>query len=109
MATLTVQNTSLTGITPSWVSAASGGDEFANTGDTYVEFKNVSAGAIVVTIQTPAKIEGIDIAEITVTIPLTSGVKRIGPFDPAIFNASTGRVVMTYDAHTDLSVGAFKL
>ena len=36
-----------------------------------------------------AKIEGIDIAEITVTIPATNGDKMIGPFDPAIFNQST--------------------
>lgn len=109
MATLTVQVTSLTGITPSWASAAEGGDEFLNTGDTYVEFKNTSAGEITVTIQTPAKIEGIDIAEITVAVAATTGVKRIGPFDPSIFNASTGRVVMTYSAHADLTVGAFKL
>ncbi|MBU0599052.1 hypothetical protein KKF61_08785 [Patescibacteria group bacterium] len=109
MATLTVQNTSLAGITPTWAAAAEAGDEFANTGNTYVEFKNTSAGEITVTIQTPAKIEGIDIAEITVAVPLTSGVKRIGPFDPGIFNASTGRVVMTYSAYADLVVGAFKL
>lgn len=109
MATLTVQETSLTGITPTWASAAEAGDEFLNTGDTYVEFKNTSAGEITVTIQTPAKIEGIDIAEITVAVAATTGVKRIGSFDPAIFNASTGRVVMTYSAHADLTVGAFKL
>lgn len=109
MATLTVQNTSLAGITPSWVSAAEAGDEFLNTGDAYVEFKNTSAGEITVTILTPAKIEGIDIAEITVAVPATTGVKRIGPFDPTIFNQTTGRVSMTYSAHADLAVGAFKL
>jgi hypothetical protein len=109
MATLTVQNTSLAGITPSWASAAEGGDEFLNTGDCYVEVINVSGGEITVTIETPAKIEGIDIAEITVAVAATTGVKRIGTFDPAIFNASTGRVVMTYSAYADLTVGVFKL
>ena len=109
MATLTVQNTSLAGITPSWVAAAEAGDEFLNTGDCYVEAKNGSGSEITVTVQTPAKIEGIDIAEITVAVPATTGVKRFGTFDPAIFNESTGRVVMTYSAHADLTVGVFKL
>jgi len=108
MATLTVQNTSLAGITPSWVAAAAGGDTFANTGDTYFEIKNGST-EMTLTIETPAKIEGIDIAEITVTIPATTGVKRIGPFDPAIFNQTTGRVNVTYSAVTSVTVGAFKL
>ena len=109
MATLTVQNTSLTGITPSWVSAAVGGDEFANTGDCYFEIKNGSGAEITLTIETPAKIEGIDIAEITVAVAATTGVKRVGSFDPAIFNSSAGRVVVTYSAHETVTVGAFKL
>ena len=109
MATLTVQDTSLTGITPSWVSAAEGGDEFLNTGDCYFEIKNGSGAEITLTIETPAKIEGIDIAEITVAVAATTGVKRVGPFDPAIFNSSNGRVVVTYSAHTTVTVGAFKL
>jgi len=108
MATLTVQNISLTGITPSYASAAAGGDEFANTGDTYFQIKN-GGSEITLTIETPAKIEGIDIAEITVTIPATTGDKVIGPFDPSIFNQSTGRVAVTYSAVTTVTVGAFKL
>lgn len=108
MATLTVQNISLAGITPTYAAAAAGGDEFANTGDTFFQIKN-GGSEITLTIQTPAKIEGIDIAEITVTIPATTGDKMIGPFDPAIFNASTGRVVVTYSSETSITVGAFKL
>lgn len=108
MATLTVQNTSLAGITPSWVAAAAGGDEFANTGDCYFEIKNAGS-EMTVTVETPAKIEGIDIAEITVTVPATTGVKRIGDFDPAIFNQSTGRIAVTYSSVTSVTVGAFKL
>lgn len=108
MATLTVQNISLSGITPSYAAAAAGGDEFANTGDTLFQIKN-GGSEITLTIETPAKIEGIDIAEITVTIPATTGDKMIGPFDPSIFNQSTGRVAVTYSAVTTVTVGAFKL
>ena len=108
MATLTVQNTSLAGITPTWTAAAAGGDEFLNSGDCYFEIKN-GGSEITVTVETPAKIEGIDIAEIAVVVPATTGVKRIGPFDPGIFNQSTGRVAVTYSAVTTVTVGAFKL
>lgn len=108
MATLTVQNISLAGITPSYTAAAAGGDEFANTGDTYFQIKN-GGSEITLTIETPAKIEGIDIAEITVTIPATTGDKVIGPFDTAIFNQTTGRVAVTYSGVTTVTVGAFKL
>ena len=108
MATLTVQNISLAGITPSYASAAAGGDEFVNTGDTLFQIKN-GGSEITLTIETPAKIEGIYIAEITVTIPATTGDKMVGPFDPAIFNQSTGRVAVTYSGVTTVTVGAFKL
>lgn len=90
------------------MAAAAGGDEFANTGDTFFQIKNAGS-EITLTVETPAKIEGIDIAEITVTIPATTGDKMIGPFDPAIFNQSTGRVAVTYSAVTSVTVGAFKL
>lgn len=108
MATLTVQNISLAGITPSYTGAAEAGDEFANTGDTLFQIKNGGSEATV-TIETPAKIEGIDIAEIAVVVPATTGDKMIGPFAPAIFNSSDGRVVVTYSAHEDFTVAAFKL
>ena len=108
MATLTVQNISLAGITPSYAAAAAAGDEFANTGDTLFHIKN-GGSEITLTIETPAKIEGIDIAEITVTIPATTGDKMVGPFDPSIFNQTTGRVAVTYSSETSITVGAFKL
>ena len=108
MATLTVQNISLAGITPSYAGAAEAGDEFLNTGDTFFQIKNGGSEATV-TIETPAKIEGIDIAEIAVVVPATTGDKMIGPFDSSIFNQTTGRVAVTYSSETSITVGAFKL
>lgn len=109
MATLTVQNTTIAGITPSWASAAEGGDEFLNTGDCYCEVKNASGSEITVTVTTPSKVEGLDIEDPTVTVAATTGVKRFGPFDPSICNQTTGRVSITYSAHASVTVGVFKL
>jgi len=109
MATLTVQETTIAGITPTWASAAETGDEFLNTGDCYCEVKNGSGAEITVTVATPGKIEGFEIENSTVAVAATTGVKRFGPFDPSICNNSSGRVAVTYSAHTTVTVGAFKL
>jgi len=107
--TITAQEISLSGITPSLGAATSDGDGFLNTGDTLLQVKNGSGAGITVTIKTPAKIEGIDIAEIEVAIPATTGDKLIGPFDPSIFNQSDGKVYVDYSAVTTVTAMAFKL
>ena len=106
---ITLQNISLSGITPSFAAAASDGDGFLNTGDTYLQIKNGSGADITAAMQTPAKIDGIDIAEITVVIPATTGNKIIGPFETHIFNQSDGKVYVDYTAVTTVTVAAFKL
>jgi len=109
MATLTIQETTIAGITPTWTSAAEAGDEFLNTGDCYCEVKNGSGSGITVTVATPGKVEGLEIEDPTVAVVATTGVKRFGPFDPSICNNSSGRVAITYSAHASVTVGAFKL
>lgn len=111
MATLSVQTIALAGITPSFAAVAAGGDEFPNDGSTYVEIVNSSgANAYTVTFTTAATIEGVAIADPTVTVGV-SARKKIGPFHQAVFNNSSGRVAVAYTGSapaTDLTIGVFK-
>jgi len=107
-ATLTVQEISLAGITPSYTAAEGDGNSFANDGDVFLQVKNAGS-EITVTIQTPAKVGGVDVEEITVVVPATTGDKMIGPFEPTIFNQSGGVVYVDYSAVTSVTVAAIKL
>lgn len=86
-----------------------GGDTLANNGRTILIFKNTSGSPLVATLDTPAKTEGLDIANPTVTV--TSAADQvIGPFDPAIFNTAGGTIAITYTGATNSgSVAAVSL
>lgn len=109
MATLTVQSISRTGLSPSYGAAAGGGDEFVNTGIQFFHAKNGSGGDIVVTFETPNSVDtNLAIADRTVTV--TAGEERIiGPFPVANYNDANGKVQVTYDGVTSLTVGVFQL
>lgn len=107
---LTVQNISLSGLAPSYAAAdATNGNNFANDGSVFLHVKNTGAGACTVTIQTPGKVAGVDIAEVTLSVPATSGDKMIGPFDPTVFNQSDGTVNVDWSTGTGVTAAAIKL
>ncbi len=54
-----------------------------------------------VTIETPNTQDGNAIADLTLALANTN-VRVIGPFPPAVYNDSQGRVKVTVDANTDL-------
>lgn len=101
MATLTIQTPTKTGAAITRAAVTSGGDVFPNNGRTYLDFVNGGAvGSVVVTIATPATINGLAIADVTLTIPKTTGNEFIaGPFDPNLFNNSGGQVALTYSGN----------
>lgn len=108
MAELTVQNISITGLEATFASAAGGGDTFKNDGRTFFEVNNGSGGDITLTFTTPGTVQGVAIADPTVVV--TAGERRhIGPFDPSIFNNSSGLVAVGYSGVTSLTVAAIRL
>jgi len=109
MAVLTVQEVSRAGITPSYVAVAGGGDSFPNDGRTIVQFKNTNAAARNVTTVTQLTVDGKAVADDVINVPATTGDKIIGPFPPSIYNDVNGRVQLTYDASTNLTVGVFRV
>lgn len=108
MALLTVQNISLTGLTPTFTAADSLGDEFPNDGNAFLVVKNDGASDITVTIdsQKPCSY-GYD-HDITVTVP-AGGEKWIGPFPQSRFNDTSGRVQVSYSDVTSVTVAVVEV
>ncbi len=105
---LTAQQIVNTGIAPSYAAAAEAGNDFVNDGRVFLHVKNT--GTIkVMTIATPRKVDGLDVEEVTVTIPATTGDKVVGPFAAETFNQAGGLVYVTYDSHSDVTVALLRL
>lgn len=98
MATITIQTPTKTGAARTTATVAAGGDLVPNNGRTLLEILNGGAvGSVVVTVATPATMNGLAIADVTLTIPKTTGNTFIaGPFDPNLFNNSGGQLALTY-------------
>lgn len=109
MAVLTVQDITRAGITPTFAAAANGGDSFANDGKVFFEAKNVNAATRLLTIALTKLVDGQTPAAKTVTVPVTTGDKMIGPFPPDVYNDANGRVNVTYSTEVDVTVAAFRL
>jgi hypothetical protein len=109
MATLTVTNITLSGGTPSFVSADSAGDLFANTGGTtmfHVKNSDSSSHNVTFDCQKPCNY-GYD-HDVVGAVP--AGEERIiGPFTTYRWNNADGKVSATYDAVTGLTVAAYNL
>jgi len=108
MATLTPQVIALTGITPTLVAAAAGGDEFVNSGREFIHIKNGGSEITVTVNSQTACNQGSD-HDVAVTVPATTGEKFIGPFPKARFNDAAGKVQITYSGVTSVTIGIVRL
>jgi len=101
-ATLTVVDCSRSGVASTVTAAIAEGAMFANDGRTFLYCLD-TAGNAVLTFKTPGTVDGLAIAEMTVTVTAdaTAGC-LIGPFPPGIYNQSDGTVHVTPDDHTAL-------
>lgn len=109
MATLTVLTASpSSGQALGAAAVAAGGDQFLNDGDIILYFKNTNASSRTVTVATGGTIGGLAIADVTVALAQNEE-KVVGPFDPRIFNDSSGYVQLTYTAATDVTVAAIRV
>ena len=103
MALLTVQKIALTGISPVYNAAGSGGDTFSNNGRTYLHIKNASGSAITATIDSKALSNyGTDV-DIVVSVA-AGGEKIIGFLDPIRFSSSLGIANITYSSVTSVTI-----
>ena len=107
---LAVQNVTRGGLTPAYTAANVDGHSIPNSGR---ELVHVKAGATptTVTIQTPGTIDGMAVADRTVTVP-ASQERMIGPFPPEIYNqggASGDQVFVDFSSVATITCGAFKV
>ncbi|MEK7178551.1 MAG: hypothetical protein AAB721_02775 [Patescibacteria group bacterium] len=113
MATLTVLTSkrSANGNDLVGVAAAGGGDVFPNTGKEVVVIKNGGAGAITLTVVTPATIDGLAVADLTATIGVGE-TRAVGPFPPGVYSTggvAGGNVSLTYSGVTTVTVAVLAL
>ncbi len=116
MATLTVQNLSQSGLTPSLSAAASGGDDFVAADDQrhFVEVDNADSSSHTATIaaqRSTAQQAGVgEKAVADISVAVAAGARAlIGPITSAYIRSNDGKVEITYDAVTSVTVGAFKV
>lgn len=101
---LSTQRITRSGLDPSYTAANVDGHSISNDGSVVLHVKNGDASAHTVTLVTPRKVDGLDVADLTVSVP-AGGERIIGPFPPATF----GRVVdVDFSAVTSVTVAALK-
>ena len=108
MATLTVQASALTGTTPSFVAVAAS-DVFANDGRTVIEVKNAGGTQDVVTIAAQSTCNQGTAHDSVTTVPITTGDKVIGPFEPTRFNNASGQVTVAHSFTTSVTCAVIRL
>lgn len=109
---LSVQQPTRDGLNATYTTpAAAGANEgvaFPNTGRETMHVKNASAGAVTLTIPTPLTIDGLAVADRTVSVP-AGGDRFIGPFPGEYYNQSDGHVYVEFSAVASVSVAAIKV
>lgn len=96
MAELTKQQATRAGTVLTYGNADVAGDAFENDGTQAVIIVNGGGTPVVVTIETPATVDDLAVADRTVTIA-QGATKIIGPFTRSVYNDGDGKVQITYD------------
>jgi hypothetical protein len=109
--TVAVQTITRAGLTPTYATSLSTGDNFyvANDGEMFLHVTKGGAGNCTVTVVPTQTVLGLTLASLTVVVVATTGNKLIGPFPPGTFNDAQGRLLFTISDATGLSVAAFHL
>lgn len=89
------------------VSATGGGDDAPTGAGLLLAVKNGDAGAHTVTLVTPATLNGLAIADRTVSV--AAGKTELIPLTSDYRDPSTGRASLTYDGVTSVSVAVVRV
>lgn len=113
---ITPQTSVRTGLTPTFTAAIVDGHAFDNAGErVYIHVKNTDASPVDVTIPTPKTVDGLDVEDMVVSVPATTGEKIIGPFPNDVYaqnDATLGIkkcVYIDYASTTGVTVAVIKL
>lgn len=108
MAVLDVERITSSGLDPTLVPAASGGDEFPNDGRTFFIVNNGGASQITVTFVGQGYCSHGFQHDLEVTVD-TGEELNVGPFSRQRFNDENGRVQVSYSDVTSVLVGAVRI
>lgn len=107
MADLDAQRMTLSGLQPTYSSAAAGGDTAPVGSDVFIHVKNGDASAHTVTVATPGTVGDLAIADAAQAID--AGEEAFIPMRATYRNAATGRASITYDAVTSVTIAVLQL
>jgi len=80
-----------------------------NNGRVIIHLKKSAAVDCVATITTPMTIDGLAVAERTVTVPATTGDRFIGPFLPSLYNDVAQDVRITFSDIDGLTIAVLEI
>jgi hypothetical protein len=83
-------------------------NSFPNNGQTFLQVDNGDASPVTVTVQTPRQVDGLDVAEYTLSVG-ASERQIFGPFPTETFNQTDGTVYINWSSVTSLTFEAFTL
>lgn len=108
MATLTVQQpTSASPVITFAAVAAS--DVFTNDGDTIAIFNNGSGGNITITVGPGGTPGGLSFADEVSGNIANGAIGKVGPFDPTLYNDSSGQVVIASSNTSSVTVAIVRV
>lgn len=109
MATLTTQVVALSGLAPSYATAAGGGDKCETGERNFLHVKNGAGSPVTVTLTTTALVKGQSVTNVTVSVP-AAGERMIGPLSSDLLrNASDGLCAIGYSSATSVTVAALRI
>lgn len=108
MATLTVQAATNAGATLTFAAVAAS-DVFANDGDTVVLVSNGSGGNITITATAAGTPGGLALSDVVTGNIATGTIGQMGPFDPTLFNNSSGNVTITCSSTSSVTIAVLRV
>lgn len=105
---LTAQRIQRTGVSAAYTAAIGDGHKFLFDKQAFVHIKNTNGSSRTLTIQTPGTVDGLAIADRTVTVAATTGDEMVGPFSTKYLQ-SDDMVYIDYSETADVTVGIFRL
>jgi len=109
--TLTPQQSSVAGITPSYTGSLATTNTYnvKNPGNVLINWKKSAAVNCTVTIVTPGTVGGNAIADLTIVVAATTGNIIAGPFPPSIYNNGLGNLQFTCSDVDGLTVAVVQM